>query len=202
MSVKPEVPESTSVKEEPMVPVSVLQSSVTKNVNARSEGGRWSWDTKQEVVQKMLVLGNTQLVSALTGVDASTITTWKKQDWYKELMASYRGDKALAVDAKMQAIVDKSLDIVADRLEHGDKVLNNKTGKIVSKPVSMKDAALVARDLMVRQQAIRKDENEDTVHKETTQDVLKSLAKEFAKWAKKDNSNAEDIPYVEQVKEE
>lgn len=178
---------------EPMVPAAALKSTVTKNVNDRSEGGRWSWTTKQEVVERYLVLGNIQLVSALTGVDRGTISNWKKQEWWAELVAAYRGDKAVEVDATMSRVVDKALSIVEDRLENGDKVLNNKTGEIVNKPVSMKDAALVARDLLVRQQAIRKDEKEETQHRETTQDVLKALAKEFSKWSKGGSSQNEII---------
>lgn len=179
------------------VSTALLKSTVAKNVNSRSEGGRWSWETKQEVVEKMLLLGNMELVSALTGVDRTTIASWKKQDWYVDLMASYRGDKALAVDATMARVVDKALAIVEDRLEHGDKVLNNKTGEIVTKPVSMKDASLVARDLLVRQSAIRKDEQEVTQHKETVKETLNMLAKEFAKWSRKDKPPATDIEFVE-----
>ena len=163
----------------------LLVPTITKNVSMQA-GGRWAWETKQEVVEKMLMLGNIQLVSSLTGVDVSTIQNWKKQPWWTELVATYREEKALVVDSKMASIVDKALEKVDDRLENGDIVLNNKTGELIRKPVSMKDAALVARDLLVRQEAIRKSTDEAVEHKETVKETLSLLAKEFAKWAKKE----------------
>ena len=102
------------------------------------------------------------------------------------MVATYREEKALVVDSKMASIVDKALEKVDDRLENGDIVLNNKTGELIRKPVSMKDAALVARDLLVRQEAIRKSTDEAVEHKETVKETLSLLAKEFAKWAKKE----------------
>ena len=178
-----------------------LKPTIGKNLAMR-EGGRWAWETKQEVVQKMLMLGNIQLVSALTGVEPGTIQNWKKQPWWQELVDSYREEKAIVVDNKMATIVDKALDTVTDRLDNGDLILNNKTGEIVRKPVSMKDASLVARDLLVRQGALRKDISETVEHKETVKETLAVLAKEFAKWAKKDNKDIVDVEVVELPSEE
>lgn len=198
--------EEADVASENNVPVEdnsvVLRSSVTKNVNGRSEGGRWSWEAKQDVVQKMLVLNNIQTVSALTGVDASTISVWKKQDWWKELVDSYRQEENNKLDVRLSSVVAKSLDIVEHRLTHGEQVLNNKTGELMNRPVSMKDAARVATDLLARQYIIRKSSEEVVEKKETMRETLNSLAKEFARWAKKDSkADAEDLPFVEQVED-
>lgn len=174
-----------------------LVSSVTRNVQAQAaNGGRWPDAVKQEVAKLMLATGNIQLVSATTGVSRDVISAWKKTEWWKELIDSFRYDQGLEVDANMTRIVNSALVAVEDRLENGDMVLNNKTGQIVRKPVSMKDASLVARDLLVRQGAIRKDTGEVSQQKETVKETLMLLAKEFAKWAKKPGAG-DDIVDVE-----
>jgi hypothetical protein len=170
------------------------------SVAAAQSGTGYSWEIKQDVVHKMLTLGNQRLVSKLTGVAYETISSWKKQLWYKELVSSLQQEHAVVLDTKISAVIDKSLDIVQDRLENGEIVLNNKTGALVRKEVSMKDAAKVSNDLLQRQHILRKQETTSDVKEESMKEVLSSLAKEFAKWAKKDykpSDDAEDIPFVE-----
>src|SRR5690349_17224342 len=115
---------------EQTIPTFALRSTVARNVNARSEGGRWSNEAKMDVVQRVFLIGNIETVAALTGVDSGTIRSWQKQEWWKEAMATLRYEQNQQTDVKLQKVVDKSLDIVADRLEHGDLVLNNKTGEL------------------------------------------------------------------------
>jgi hypothetical protein len=147
----------------------------------------------------MFLLGNVEAVSALTGVDSHNIRAWMKTEWWKEAMATLRYEQNQQTDVKLQKVVEKSLDIVADRLEHGDLVLNNKTGELVQKPVSMKDAAMVARDLMTRQGVMRKEEEGAVQQKDTVQQTLKILATEFARWDKKPTN--EDVIDIEDAKE-
>lgn len=167
---------------------------------AAQDGNSYSWEMKQDVVHKMLTLGNQRLVASVTGVAYNTISGWKKTEWWKELVASLQQEHAVVLDTKISSVIDKSLDIVQDRLENGELVLNNKTGQLVRKEVSMKDAAKVSNDLLQRQHILRKQETSTEVRQESMKEVLSSLAKEFAKWSKKegrDTSDAEDLPFVE-----
>ena len=163
----------------------------------------YSSEVKQDVLTKMLALGNQRLVSKLTGVEYATISTWKKTDWWQEMSDQLRLEQATKLDTSLSSVVEKSLEVVADRLENGEHVLNNKTGALIRKPVSMRDSARVASDLLARQSILRKVDNAAPEQKESMKDILGTLAREFAKYAKKeqmvvDNLSAEDIPYVEQ----
>lgn len=171
---------------------------------AAQDGKGYTWDMKQDVVHKMLTLGNQRLVSKLTGVAYETIGAWKKTDWWKELVLSLQQEQAVVLDTKISTVIDKSLDIVQDRLENGELILNNKTGALVRKEVSLKDAAKVSNDLLQRQHILRKQETVSEIKEESMKEVLSSLAKEFAKWSKRDGnreaaSTAEDISFVETV---
>lgn len=156
-----------------------------------------NFDKKQEVVTQMLALGNQRLVASLTGVKYETISAWKKQEWWKELEQQIKVEKSVKLDTKLSDLVDRSLSIVQDRLENGEIIMNNKTGELVRKPVGLRDTSRVAVDLLARQHIINKDAEDRVERQESMKETLSALAKEFAKWAKKDK--AEDIEYVEVV---
>lgn len=145
----------------------------------------WPIEKKIEVVSQYLILGNMSLVSAVTGVNHQLIREWKGQPWWKEVETQVRATENLQMDNKLSKIVDKSLDAVLDRVEHGDFVYDNKSGQIKRKPVNMKDVAKVSVDLLTKRELLR---GNATERKEVTQvsvaDQLKELALEFARWQK------------------
>ena len=78
-------------------------------------------------------------------------------------------------------------------------VLNNKTGEVVRKPVSLKDANQVAKDILGQQISMQRAEHEVKIETDT-KDLLNNLAKEFAKLNRKIKQNsAEDIQFVEKI---
>ena len=145
----------------------------------------WPIEKKIEVVSQYLILGNMSLVSAVTGVNHQLIREWKGQPWWKEVETQVRATENLQMDNKLSKIVDKSLDAVLDRVEHGDFVYDNKSGQIKRKPVNMRDVARVSVDLLTKRELLR---GNATERKEVTQvsvaDQLKELALEFARWQK------------------
>ena len=162
-------------------------------------GYKFPVEKRIEVVTKWLALGNMRLVSELTGVSYQLCRMWKQMDWWKELEAEIKASRNIQVDNKLSKIVDKSLDTIADRLDNGDVVFNQKTGTVVRKEVSLKDATKVATDLLTRQAVLQKQDT-DTVtqsNTQTIQDQLKNLALEFAKFNKKNTGPVEDITFVE-----
>lgn len=141
----------------------------------------WTWDTKVQVATGIVVHGNARLVSKETGVPFDTINNWRKTDWWQQLMNEVRKTKREELSGKMNTAVDKALEIVQDRLEYGDFVLNNKTGEIVRKPVALKDANKVLTEVINTQ--IRMEQEEEVVmRQESTSEILKNLAAEFSKF--------------------
>jgi len=135
-----------------------------------------------EVITKQLALGNMRLVADLTGVSYGLIRIWKTQPWWKEMELEIRNSRKARVDDKLNKIIDKALDTIDDRLENGDFVFDQKRGEISRKPVSLKEARGAANDLMQRQIAVEKLEQEEKhlTNTSTIKDQLADLALQFA----------------------
>jgi hypothetical protein len=145
----------------------------------------YTWQKKVEVVTKYMSLGNMRLVSELCSVPYETLYDWRKQDWWKQLVEEIRVAKKAKTNQKLTDIIDISLEIVADRLENGDFVLNQKTGQVERKPVSVRDASTITNNLLTRQIQMEEMASKADVQRDTIQETLKILAKEFSKWNNK-----------------
>lgn len=169
-----------------------------KELRMSNLSNSYSWEKKYEVVTQMLACGNARLVSSLTGVGTATISSWKKQSWWMDLEDEIKREKTLSLNTKLSKIIERSLDIVNDRLENGNTKMT-KDGTLVKVPVEIKDAAKVANDLMARQHIIEKTMDTEAQVGVSVQDTLEALKKEFSKWASNERkSNAVDIEPKEQ----
>lgn len=175
--------------------ISVIRAA--KHVH--KHGYRFPVEKKIEVVTKWLALGNMRLVAELTGVSYGLIRLWKLEPWWAELVNEIKASRNIQLDTKLSKLVDRSLDMISDRLENGDFVFNQKSGEVVRKEVSLRDVNVVTKDLLNHQinlQKLEKDEVQVQDNK-SIQDQLKMLATEFAKFNKTNTGPVEDIKYVE-----
>ena len=138
---------------------------------------------KIEVVTTYLVLGKAPLVEAATGVPRGTIRQWKMQPWWKELESDIRVEEDQELDSKLSRIVDRTLDTVVDRIEHGDYILDSRSGTVKRVPVKMKDAHKVSVDLIDKRNLLR-GKPTSRVEKITVEDTMLKLAEQFKEWAK------------------
>jgi hypothetical protein len=162
------------------------------------DGYRYPVEKKIEVATKWLALGNMRLVADLTKVDYDLCRKWKTQPWWPELVDEIKASRTRQLDDKLSRIVDKSLEAIEDRLEHGDVIFNQKTGLVERKEVSLKDATKVATDLLTRQAVLQKLEDEKVVHQEakSVKEQLAMLALEFAKFNKTNTGPVVDAVIV------
>ena len=91
-----------------------------------------------------LVEGDSKRVEKLTGIPARTIREWTTQEWWHEATERLRIQYEARLDIKLTAIMDKALSAVLDRLEHGDEVLDAKSGTMTRRKVSGRDAAIIS----------------------------------------------------------
>jgi hypothetical protein len=158
----------------------------------------YTWQKKVDAVTKYMSLGNMRLVSELVEVPYDTLHTWRKQDWWMQLVEEIRVAKKAKTNQKLTDIIDTSLEIVMDRLENGDFVLNQKTGEIERKPVSVRDASTITNNLLTRQIQMEEMASKADVQRDTIQETLKILAKEFSKWNNRSTAtNALDVKFKE-----
>lgn len=155
-----------------------------RSINADTNRS-WSDAQKLEAIQSYLVLGNLALTSRLLGIPEITLRVWKTKDWWKDQVAELKAQEKFELSAKMKKIVNASLAVVEDRLEHGDFQFDQKTGQTVRKPVNMKDAHKVAVDLQQRQEMLEKISTDEIQQDSSVEDKLLKLAEKFADMATK-----------------
>lgn len=145
---------------------------------------RYNDNQKLEAVTTYLMLGNLSLTASLLKININTLKLWKKSQWWKDIEIDLRTQEDLQLSKRLQNIVTKSLDVVEDRMENGDFVYDQKTGRMKRKPVNMRDAAKVMLDLQDRREVlIDRHVNNESVTTDKIDQTLKNLAEEFARIA-------------------
>jgi len=158
--------------------------------------GAHPWSKRIAVVEKFLLIGNLRAVSETENIKYNTLIDWKKQEWWGQLVEEIRASRRNVKSNKLSDLVDKSLEVIADRLERGDWVLNARTGKLIRKPVALRDVQAMTNNLLARQMQLEELTDKMENKGNNVQDTLTLLAKEFSKWAAKNGSKA-SLPDVE-----
>lgn len=147
---------------------------------AVSHDGRWWSDSqKLECVKTFLMTGNIAMSSRILKIPEDTVRRWVKTTWWHEIVAELRTQEELTLTSRLAKVVEKTLEVVEDRLDNGDFVYDQKTGSMRRKPVNMRDAHKVGldlankRELMLQRQA-------PVASEEQIDDKLLKLAKSFA----------------------
>lgn len=157
---------------------------IRRAAKAHIPGKMYPPEKRIEVVTKWMALGNMRLVSELTGVSYQLCRMWKQMPWWADLVAEIRASRDMQVDNKLSKLVDRSLELVGDRLENGDIRWNKKTAEYDRVPVGLTAVAKVADTLLNQQLNISKkkviESTGDT--QKTVKDQIALLAAEFAKF--------------------
>lgn len=166
-----------------------------KNMNVvHKHGYKYPVEKWIEVITAVMVLGNQRLAAAQCNIDYALLRQWKTTQKWKDLEAEIRAQRSAGVNSKLNKIVDKSLELIQDRLDNGDIIYNQKTGKIERKEVSLRDVTKVATDLMTKQIELQKFDKEEIVVKEQVSmaDQLANLAQEFARFNGRNTGPVQD----------
>jgi hypothetical protein len=165
-----------------------------------SEVTKYSWSEKTEVVKKYMLLGNMRLVSELMNIPYDTLSGWRKQDWWVELHDEIRKAQKAKTNTKLSTIIEDSLEMIQDRIQNGDWVLNQKTGEMQRKAVPLRDVGNLTNQLLTRQLQLEELSERMEHRKESVQETLQLLAKEFSKWQRIQNkSTATDVEIKDAV---
>src|ERR1700752_1201150 len=147
-----------------------------------AEGKWWSDSQKLECVKTFLMTGNIAMSARILKIPDDTVRRWAKTTWWEEIVDELRSQDELVLSARLQKIVNKSLDVVEDRLDKGDFVYDQKTGEMRRKPVSMRDAAKVMADSHTKRDLVL-NRAQPQVSDEQVADKLLKLAERFAELA-------------------
>jgi len=177
---------------------SLKKIPVRKN-NASQQ--RWGDDQKIEAVRAFIVLGGTVKGTAKAlNIPETTLTMWTKTQWWKDIYEEFKQQENIELSHKLQKIVARSLALVEDRLEHGDFFYDQKTGQVVRKEVSLRDAHEVMRSSFNMKETIEKPQTVQ-LEESSISDKLAALAKQFEQFAvaqkEKPAVNVTDVVFIE-----
>jgi hypothetical protein len=145
--------------------------------------GHWNEKKQLEVVTTYLALGNLAESSRVCNVPLITIKKWNAQPWWAELVSDIQSGEGQRADNKMSKTIDKALDLIMTRMEEGDYVYDQKTGRLVKVPLKARDLERVASGLFDKRQLIRKQPTSIKQSDLNQKDRLLELAEQFAKFA-------------------
>lgn len=143
----------------------------------------YSDNQKIEAVQCWLVVGNLSQVATSLNINYETLLTWKKSNWWNELVTQLRTENSLKLSAKLRKIAEKALDVTNDRLEKGDFFYDQKKGELIRKPVNMREAAAVAQFMVNAHISLEKNPKDQEEQKQVI-DRLEELKRTFERFAK------------------
>jgi hypothetical protein len=144
----------------------------------------WYPPEKRIQVATAFVAGMTNAsdLEQLSGVSASAIRNWKQKEWWSDLLERIRREQDEKFDAKFTKIIDKTLDVVVDRLNNGEMKMNHRTGELERVPVTMRDAVHAGEKIIDKRNLLR-GKPTSRVERLSEKDQLTKLAAEFRKFA-------------------
>lgn len=158
-----------------------------------AKGKHWSDSQKLEAVQTYLMLGSTRMVSAALKIPEVTLKLWRSSAWWKDLESELKIQDELQLSTRLKKIAEKSFAAVEDRLEHGNFVFDQKTGKIRRIPVNLKDAHKVALE-SIQQQELIANKHVEVANDGQILNKLEQLAAKFAEMATDKFKQIQDEP--------
>lgn len=177
-------------------------SSNSKIVQQRVAGRRDHYSDKEKLnaVCVFAMSGNSRQTAEITKIPEATIRTWKQTEWWAELTNRIILEKDEELGSKLTKVMDKALEQINDRLEHGNYVYNTKLDKMVRRPADAKELAAVTAISLDKRQLLR-GQPTSRVEKISQDDRLKGLAEQFSKFVKAKQVE-QVVEVVEEIEEE
>lgn len=160
----------------------------------RHQGSWWPDDKKLEAATVYAVVRNWEKTADLVKIDVKSLQKMAQNAWWDEIVIKVIKGKNDELDAKITQTLDKALDLIQDRLDHGEEHYNTKTGSTYRLPVKARDVAVITSVLFDKRQLIRGEPTSRTENLSTEQ-KLAILKENFEKLAKSKgiNTNSEII---------
>lgn len=167
---------------------------IAKSVNFDHSGlytGHTSKQTKIKAAVSYLLCGSATKAAKAAGVSKPTILDWKNNsEWWPYLLSHLKEKHDEDLEARTTNILTKALDEVEDRIEHGDQIMNYKTGEMEHKPISGKELTIIFGTLYDKRQLMRREPTQ--IADNTSEDQrLRHLAEEFIKFTQAKTIDAE-----------
>lgn len=180
-------------------PGTYVERLLAGKTRLKKKHGWWPEEKRIEVASLFAAgVTSSRELERLTGVPDTAIREWRTKDWWPELLETIHATVDHETVSKLTKIVDKSLELVQDRLNNGDYVVNMKTGQVFRKPVSVRDATVVASTVVDKRQLLRGKATSRS-EKVSVDDRLTKLALEFKRFAEAKDVTAESKEIASEI---
>ena len=148
------------------------------------EKGWWDKKKQLEAVTTYLATGSLAETSRIINVPYRTVQSWKlESEWWPKVVEEIQSGENQKVDQKMSRIIDKTLEKLVERIEDGDYMYDQKTGRMVKVPLKARDLERITSGLFDKRQLIRKQPTNIKSDPSNQTDRLLKLAEQFASFA-------------------
>ena len=140
-------------------------------------------EQKVQTAAVWLMTGSAKEASLVTGINHGTIRDWTtRKSWWPVAVELARKLLESKLDGKLDRLLRKDLDELAERLEYGDEVVG-RDGTIQRKKVSARDCAIIGEFLYNKRAALRGQPGNITERRDATT-LLDLIRKESGKHGK------------------
>lgn len=148
------------------------------------EPGWWDKKKQLEAVTTYLATGSIAETSRIINVPYRTVQSWKlESEWWPKVVEEIQSGENQKIDQKMSKIIDKTLEKLVERIEDGDYMYDQKTGRMVKVPLKARDLERITSGLFDKRQLIRKQPTNIKADPSNQADRLLKLAEQFASFA-------------------
>lgn len=161
-----------------------------------NQPGHWSEAKKIEAVTTWITTGSAAETARMLGLPYRTLEKWRSMPWWDEMVTKIRSENDSELDAKTTKVIEKALSSILDRIENGEYVYDQKTGKTKLMPAKLRDLNTAFNTILDKRQLLR---NKPTkiVEQHSTALQLQNLADSFAKFVNKKVDELPDVHYIE-----
>jgi len=161
--------------------------------NVTKQGSKYTDEDRRQVAIEYLITGNMKKVSKRTGIPETTLSDWKRTEWWEGLVGEIRTEKAEELDAHLTKLIDSAFDQAQDRVDNGDFRVA-KDGTLIRVPMGGRDLVIAGATVYDKQRlhrnqptAIRSDIN-------SQESVLKFLEQISDTYREQQARQANSIP--------
>jgi len=164
------------------------------NIAVNTAGSQYSNEQRREAAAHYVLHGVMSKVSQLTNISETTLSGWKKSEWWHELTEEIRIQKSDEIDAVISNTLERSSKQLIDRIDIGDDIIT-KDGGHVRQLMRGRDLATVFGIMFDKRQIIRN--LPTSIKAESTDSRLNQLAEKVRELSagqnKVINGDAEEV---------